>query len=247
MAQDVRTGALAAGTDNGHERTLGRIDVVLEKLWRTLTSMRFAIIVLLTMAFLGVLGALIIQAPAGVTGDITAKADWIDSIRPKILPGVELLQAIPVAGAVVPTVRYGDVAGAFDTAQLFEIFSSVWFKVCIVLLTTSLIACSVQRVPGLWKIARHPHVDVGTAFFEHAPQHETARTRASSAEVEEALKKVFKKHHYRYVSMDDGVVHAYGDKHRFTGFASLMAHLSLVLILVASSSARCSASATASS
>jgi cytochrome c biogenesis protein len=232
MAQDVRTGALAAGTDNGDERTLGGIDVVLEKLWHTLTSMRFAIIVLLGFALVGVLGALIIQAPPGVTADVQAKADWIDSIRPKILPGVELLQSIPAAGALVPTVRYGDVAGAFETLQLFTVFNSVWFKAIVVLLTTSLVACSVQRIPGLWKVSMHPHVDVGSAFFEHAPQHETAVTRRTPAEIEDALKAVFKKHHYRYVSMDDGIVHAYGDKHRFTGFASLAAHLSLVLILV---------------
>jgi len=231
MAQDVHTGALAAGTDDGDERTLGGIDVALEKLWQTLTSMRFAIVVLLLMAAAAILGAFIIQAPAGVTGDIKAKADWIDSIRPKILPGVELLQMVPIVGAVVPTVRYGEVAGALDAVQLFEVFNSIWFKTLLVLLTTSLVACSIQRIPGLWKVARKPHVDVGPAFFEHAPQHETAVTRASSAEVEESLKAVFKKHHYRYVSMDDGVVHAYGDKHRWTGFASLMAHLAMVTIL----------------
>jgi len=232
MAQDARTGALATGTDGGGERALGGVDVVLEKLWHTVTSMRFAIIVLLIFAGLGVLGALIIQAPPGVVDDVSAKANWIDSIRPKILPGVELLQGIPLAGALVPTIRYGEVAGAFDALQLFTVFSSVWFKVIVVLLTTSLVACTVQRIPGLWKVSMHPHVDVGPAFFEHAPQHETATTRRSATEVESTLREVFKKHHYRFVSVDDGVTHVYGDKHRFTGFASLIAHMSLVLILV---------------
>jgi cytochrome c biogenesis protein len=209
MAQDMRTQALASGTDADRERNLGGIDVVLEKLWHTITSMRFAIVVLLVFAGLGVLGALIIQAPAGVAGDASAKADWLDSIRPK----------------------YGGWTGIMDQLQLFTLFNSVWFKAVVVLLTTSLVACSVQRIPGLWKISMHPHVDVGPAFFEHAPQHETATPRRTPAEVEDALRAVFKKHHYRFVSMDDGIVHVYGDKHRLTGFASLAAHLSLVVIL----------------
>jgi cytochrome c biogenesis protein len=230
MAQDVRTQPLPAKADD--EGAFSGIDVVLEKIWHTLTSMKFAIIVLLGIAFLAMLGALIIQAPAGVTGDVTAKADWIDSIKPKIIPGVELLQSLPVVGALVPTIKYAAVAGLLDQLQLFEVFSSIWFRILIAALSISLIACTVQRIPGLWKTAMHPHVTVAPGFFDHAPQHETFVTRRTSAETFDDLSGVFKKHHYRVASADEGTVHIYADKHRWTGFASLAAHVALLVILL---------------
>jgi cytochrome c biogenesis protein len=210
MAQDVRSQPLAGGTDA--ERSFTGVDVVLEKLWHALTSMRVALILMLLMAAVAVIGALVVQAPAGVLGDPAAKADWLDQIRPK----------------------YGGWTNSMDTLGLFAVFNSIWFRAIVVLLTASLIACSVQRIPGLWKTAMHPHPDVGQGFFDHAPQHETFTVVGDRDRIDVAssVTDVFKKHHYRVVSADDGVVHVYADKHRFVGFASLAGHLSIVLILL---------------
>ena len=38
---------------------------------------------MLAIAALGVVGALLIQAPAGIAGDPQAKAEWLDSVRPR--------------------------------------------------------------------------------------------------------------------------------------------------------------------
>jgi cytochrome c biogenesis protein len=212
MTQDVRSHPVAGPTTPGAEvATVNGVDVALEKLWHFLTSMKVAIVLLLLFAVIGLVGTLVIQAPAGVLGDAAAKADWLDSIRP----------------------RYGGLTGIMDQLQLFTIFSSIWMRAIVIALTISLIACSVQRLPGLWKTVKHPHVDVGPAFFEHAPQHEAVPVVGRSAD--EALKTVtavFKKHRYRVVSTDDGVVHVYADKNRWTGFLSVMAHLALVVILI---------------
>src|SRR5665811_190653 len=143
--------AIAAGQVAPRPTLMDRVDTVLEGLWHLLTSMRVAMILMIAIAAIGVIGSLVIQAPVGVLNDAQAKADWINEIRP----------------------RFGGWTNVMNFFQLFEIFNSVIFRVLIAALTISLVACSVHRTPGVWRTATKPRIDVGPAFFEHAPQHES--------------------------------------------------------------------------
>ena len=75
-------------------------------IYRQLTSMRVALVLLFVLALLTLAGTLLVQAPAAVKGDPRAYADWLDSVRPK----------------------YGGWTGILDTFGLFSVFSSIWFK-----------------------------------------------------------------------------------------------------------------------
>lgn len=185
------------------------IDGVLERLWHFLTSMRFALVLMLLMAALALVGTLIMQMPGGVAANPDARADWLAGVRP----------------------RYGGWTGLMDQLQAFEVFTSIWFRATVTLLTISLVACSVHRMPGIWKTAVHPHVNVGATFFEHAPQHERIVVTHSAAELTESAVAVLKKHHYRVLREDDGTLHLYADKNRWSPIGSLAGHLSLVVIL----------------
>ena len=101
---------------------------------------------------------MLVQAPAGLQGDPQAYAAWLESLRPK----------------------YGGWTGIFDTLGLFSIFNSVWFRGITVLLMTSVLACSVNRAPHLWKLTVHPRTDMSESFFDHAPlsMQATGRVRA---------------------------------------------------------------------
>src|SRR5664279_2882026 len=65
------------------------------------------------------------------------------------------------------------------------------------LLAASLVACTVQRIPGTWQTMRRPHITVGPSFFEHAPQHEAMTFHRAPVEVVAAVQGVFSHHHYR--------------------------------------------------
>lgn len=215
MAHDARTRPLAgpiagepeAEVDDG---AFVGIDVVLEKLWHLLTSMRFALVLILGLAVLGLIGSLVIQAPAGVLADPTAKADWLDRIRP----------------------RYGGWTGIMDTLGVFDIFDSIWFRLIAAGLVISTLACSLHRIPGMWRTATKPHVGVGEAFFEHAPQRESVHLAAAPDTALEHVRATFRKHHYRTLVEDDGAIHLYADRFRWIPFAGLMAHLALVVIVI---------------
>jgi cytochrome c biogenesis protein len=189
---------------------MDRVDRALEGLWHFLSSMRVAMVLMLAIAALGVVGSLVIQAPPGVIADPAAKASWLDEVRPK----------------------YGGWTGFMDTLQLFQIFNSLVFRFLVAALTISLIACSIHRIPGIWRTTTKPRVDVGPAFFEHAPQHEAIVVRHSPAETQAIIEAVFRSRRYRTLSSDDGAIHVYADRHRWAPWAGLIAHLSIVVILM---------------
>ncbi len=188
---------------------MDRVDMVLEGLWHFLTSMRVAMVLILVLAVLGVIGSLVIQAPPGVLADPAAKADWLNEVRP----------------------RFGGLTGLMDSLQLFQIFNSVLFRIIVAALTISLIACSIHRIPGMVRTAVRPRVDVGSGFFEHAPQHEAIVVRHSPAETLAIVQGLLNNKHYRTIVADDGTIHLYADRFRWAPFAGLIGHLSLVVIL----------------
>ena len=50
-------------------------------------------------------------------------------------------------------------------ARRVRVFSSIWFKGIIVLLVTSVLACSVNRAPHLWKLTVHPRTDMSARLL----------------------------------------------------------------------------------
>jgi cytochrome c biogenesis protein len=214
MTNQTRTGrlpglavdpAVTEAQDAGREGARG----IFEAIWDLLTSMRFSLFVILAMAFLGVLGALIIQVPAGVEADAASKADWLAGVRP----------------------RYGGWTDILDRLQIFNVFNSIWFRGLTAFLTISLIACMVQRAPGLWRTATKPRITVGDGFFAHARERDAIVVHGEAADLAARAVAVLRRHHYRVVTEDDGAINLYADRFRWAPFGSLIGHLAIVLIL----------------
>jgi cytochrome c biogenesis protein len=188
---------------------MDRVDTVLEWLWHTLSSMRFGMILMLGIALLGVAGSLLLQMPLETAANARQEAFWVDSVRP----------------------RFGGWTDIFHTLGLFNVFGSILFKGLGTALTISLIACSIRRIPGVIHTARNPRVDVGPAFFEHAPQHEAIVVRRSAAEASGVVVGLLRGRRYRTLTADDGTVHLYADRFRWAPVAGLVGHLSIVVIV----------------
>ena len=93
-------------------------------IWRTLRSMRTALILLLLLALASVAGSLIPQWPSSPA---------------RVL---QYLAAHPLVGSF------------YDRAGLFDVFGSWWFVLITALLFTSLIACLVPRTRAAWRAIR---------------------------------------------------------------------------------------------
>jgi cytochrome c biogenesis protein len=149
--------------------------------------------------------------PAAVAADPQAYAAWLDSVRPK----------------------YGGWTDVFSTLGFFAIFSSVWFKGTVALLMTSIVACSANRAPHLWKQATHPRLNMTETFFEHAPLHATIDGPADEEVALAEVQAAFRSHHYRTVVEREGeTIHLFADRFRWAPFGTVIAHLSLVLVLI---------------
>jgi len=184
---------------------------VLERLWRFFISMRTGLFLILGLGLLSFVGTLLMQAPAGVRHDPQAYASWLESVRPK----------------------YGGWTPVLDKLGLFSVFTSVWFRATVVLLATSVLACSVNRAPHLWARAVHPQRRMSNAFFEHAALRAGTTAPAAPEVALEEVRKVLRAKHFRTVEEPaDTTLNLYADKHRWAPFGTVVTHLSFVLILV---------------
>jgi cytochrome c biogenesis protein len=215
MTETLRTPAIARSDRDLGDDLDGGLAVsptdIGERLWHFFISMRTGLALILALAALGLVGTLLVQAPAGLQADPQAYATWLASLRPK----------------------YGGWTGILDTLGLFSIFNSVWFRGIMVLLMTSVLACSANRAPHLWKLTVHPRTNMSEPFFEHAPLSMQAsgaiEPQAAAAGVEAA----FRRRHFRTIVHEDGdTIHLYADHFRWGPFGTVIAHLSLAVILI---------------
>lgn len=94
--------------------------------WRQLTSMRVALILLLLLAVAAIPGSLVPQRGADPNGVIQYREDHPDLFK--------VLDAFPI--------------------QAFDVYSSVWFSSIYLLLFISLIGCVLPRIAHHWKALR---------------------------------------------------------------------------------------------
>jgi ResB protein required for cytochrome c biosynthesis len=215
MTETVRGTAIGRAEQDPSDGLDGGLSVspndIGERLWRFFISMKTGLVLILALAVLGFIGTMLMQAPPGLQGDPQAYATWVESLRPK----------------------YGGWTGILDTLGLFSIFSSVWFRGIMVLLMTSILACSANRAPHLWKLTVHPRTDMSKSFFEHAPLNMQATGAAEPATAAAIVKSAFGRRHFRTIVHDEGdMIHLYADHFRWGPFGTVIAHLSLGVILI---------------
>ncbi len=215
MAHEVNTRPLPPPSASAPVAAAGpsamdRVDGGLEGLWQFLTSMRVGMVLMLAIAALAIPGTLFRQIPVDALANPDAHTQWLDSVRP----------------------FYGGWTNIWDTLGLLNVFNGLPFRVLVAALTISLIACSIHRIPGVVRTTTRPRVDVGPAFFEHAPQHEAIVAHRPFAETRAAVESVLRARHYRTLVTDDGSIHIYADRYRWLSFAGLIAHIAIVAILL---------------
>src|SRR3990170_7681640 len=113
-------------------------------LWRPLTSVRLALILILLVTGAVLAGTLLEQAPASVLGDAEAYDRWLDQVRGK----------------------YGAVTPVLDALQLLNVYRSFWFRLLVGLLTVNIVVCSLNRWKGIQTGVFGSRVRMAPTFFE---------------------------------------------------------------------------------
>jgi cytochrome c biogenesis protein len=184
----------------------------LRRVWLFLISMRTGLWIILVLGILTLLGTLLMQVDPEVRADPQAYQQWL---------------------AGTPTQRYGGWTGILDTLGLFHVFSTWHFQGLFALLSLSILACSINRAPRLWRLATRPRTSMREAFFTHAPLRATIDLPSDVETSDQKVRDALRGKHFRVL---DGHANTgsdiYGDRFRWGPFGTVVAHLSLIVIML---------------
>ena len=124
-----------------------------------------------------------------------------------------------------------DVVAALDRLWVFTIFRSPWFTGALVILVLSIVVCTLDRTPRLWRGVSDVRVDQPEPFFDPILPDRAVMEGVSA----DGVRKVLRRNgfHVREVTAEDGTRFLYGDRHQYTKMATLLTHAGLILFLIA--------------
>ena len=183
--------------------------------YRLLTSVRFAVVQIVAIALAGVVGIILPQLPSIAERSAADYADQMATIRARLEPSIG-------AGAV----------SLLERLQLFRVFSAWWFTLLLALLAVSIVVCTLDRTPRLWRQSRHVRVRQPDAFYDpDVPDRAVIGEGLAVDDVRAALRRA--RFRIREETASDGTRYLYGDRHQYVKMATLISHAGLVGFLVA--------------
>ena len=122
------------------------------------------------------------------------------------------------------------VVNLLEQLQLFHVFTSTWFSIGLVVLIMSIVACTIDRTPRLWRQSAEIRVVQPAPFYDpKLPDRAVMAGVSADSAVSVLRRRRFK---VRRETVD-GATYLYGDRNRWVKMATLGSHLGLVLFLVA--------------
>jgi cytochrome c biogenesis protein len=176
------------------------------------------------LAVAGLIGTLAPQIPGFALHNPAAYAEEMAGINRQF-------EALTVLGLHIGP----PMVDVFERLGFFRIFSAPWFILLLTLLVVSIIVCTLDRTPRLWRSV-HVIRPVQPAPFFDLRLDERARFsglgESAADEVSAALRgRRFRVRRAEGKGPDAGAIHLYGDRHRYFKMATLLTHLGLILFL----------------
>jgi cytochrome c biogenesis protein len=173
--------------------------------WRLLTSVRFAVFLIATLAALGLAGVMIPQVPEAMRGNEAAIDAWLDTKRDTFGPFTD------------PMHRLG----------LFELFHARWFLIALGFLVVNVSVCVFNRWSPTFRNVFRPPERVPDSFYERA-HNRTALAPVSIDTAESALRA----QHFRIKTREEaGAAYMFADRYPWAQLATFASHMALILFL----------------
>jgi cytochrome c biogenesis protein len=188
--------------------------------WRTLTSVRFAVLQIILIAVSGLIGTIVRQFPSFSLHDPGAYAQQVADMHHR-------WDSIAIGGLSLGS----GLVDVFDRLGFFRIFSAPWFVILLTVLVISIVCCTLERTPKLWRGVRHVTVEQPAAFFH--PLLAERATSEHAAATPEQISGLLRSKRYKIRQATDGqgFSYVYGDRNQYFKLATLLTHLGLVLFL----------------
>jgi cytochrome c biogenesis protein len=131
----------------------------------------------------------------------------------------------------------------FERLGFFRVFSSPWFAAFATILVISIAACTVDRLPRLWREAREVRIAQADSYFDPQLPHRAvvggsapdgAGRGGEGSLTAPVVAEMLARRHYAVSQVHEGETSfVYGDRNRYSKLATLLTHTGLVLFLVA--------------
>lgn len=123
------------------------------------------------------------------------------------------------------------IVGVMERLSLFAVFRSPWFSAGLVVLVISIVVCTLDRTPRLWRGVSDVRVAQPEPFFDPVLPDRAAMDGVPIDGVRAVLRR--NGFHVKEATEADGTRFVYGDRHQYTKMATLFTHAGLILFLVA--------------
>lgn len=178
----------------------------LDALWRFLTNTKVGVVLILVTLGAAFIGALFLQAPGWAQANPQSYASWLEKVRP----------------------RYGGFTDAFSAIGLFDAYNSIWFRSLCALLIINTVACTLNRIPGIWRSVFRSKAVMGDSFYLNS----TNRAAIPASIPADKIIQTLRKERYRVDQVQEGnTTYIYADRNGWAKLGTILTHLSIVLFL----------------
>ncbi len=170
---------------------------------------------------------------------LTAVWDFFCSLKLTIVTLI-LLAATSIIGTVIQQNRspqeylqeYSETTfRLFDALGFFDMYHSWWFLALLALFSINLIACSIKRLPRVWKTVREPVLVADDALYRTLSNQEELLAKGAPSELKERLAAyVGRSFASPVVTERDGAVHLFAQKAPWARMGVYVTHLSILII-----------------
>ncbi len=180
-------------------------EAVLYSVWRLATSVRAAIITVLLLGLAAVLGVFLPQIPPGVRGQPALTAAWL-----------ELQHS-----------RFGFLTPLLQRLGLFDVFHAWWFWGIVAWLAFAIVACTYNRLPGVWRQTFRPPKRVPDALYERAA------VTVMSGTTPDGIARALQRRRFKVWREEEGsAIYLFADRFPWAQLGTFAIHLALIVFLI---------------
>ena len=192
--------------------------------WRRLTSVRWAIGLILAAAAFSAVGVVIPQVPPQLIGFPDAVEQHIEAQRPTWGGFTDVLAEFP---------WFYETNGG-----IFNLYNQPYWFAVVVLVALAIAVCTVSRAPPIWRTVRRPPQRVNAAWFDRARHRyslalpESQPTEASASELAQRLRRArYRVREVEEGEADGGAVLLFADRYGWAQLATFVTHIALLTLL----------------
>jgi len=121
----------------------------------------------------------------------------------------------------------------YKALGFFDMYHSWWFILLLYLLTVNLVACSIKRLPHIWKIISHPTLVMDGGLEQSLPNKASFKTNVRPEQLKEKLTAFLSSEFARPVVTEaDGAWHLFAQKTPWCRLSVYFVHLSVIIIFI---------------